>query len=220
MAPDPGQSGLFPLPTKVVNATIPFVPTLEIIENPSAAIVALDPVRTRLLSELAAPASASNLSARLGLPRQKINYHLKALEHHHLVQPADTRKWGGLTERLLVASASSYLVAPSALGPAAPDPAKSADRLSAAYLIALAARVIGEVRQLLGKALETDKRLPTLSIDTEISFRSPEDRAHFTRDLTAAIANLAAHYHAPSAPGARAHRLITLAYPMPRKVNP
>ena len=116
----------------------PFVLDIQVIEDPAAATVALEPMRSRLLAELAAPASAATLAARVGLARQKVNYHLHALEAHGLVRLAQERKWGGLTERLLVATATSYVVSPSALGPAAADPNREIDRLSASYLIALA----------------------------------------------------------------------------------
>jgi len=79
---------------------------IQVIDDPAAATVALEPTRSRLLSELAAPASAATLAARVGLTRQKVNYHLHALEAHGLVRLAQERKWGGLTERLLVASAA------------------------------------------------------------------------------------------------------------------
>lgn len=190
---------------------------LDVIDDPAAAVVALDPVRTRLLAELAEPASAATLATRLGTTRQKVNYHLGALEQHGLVSAAETRRWGGITERLLVASAGSYVVSPGAMGPVAADPDRSADRLSAGYVIALGARIIREIKSLLGLADRTEKRLPTLSLDTEICFRSPADRAAFSRDLTSAILSLAAHYHAPSAPGARPHRVITIAYPTPQE---
>ena len=89
---------------------------VEVIEDPAAAAVALDPVRARLLAELTEPASAAALAERVGLARQKVNYHLRTLEAHGLVEPAGERRWGGLTERLLVATAASYLVSPAALG--------------------------------------------------------------------------------------------------------
>lgn len=95
---------------------------VEVIDDPVAATVALEPVRSRLLAELSAPASAATLAARLGMARQKFNYHLRALEGHRLVRVAGKRRWGGLTERLLVATAASYVVSPGALGPAAADP--------------------------------------------------------------------------------------------------
>ena len=101
----------------------------------------------------------------MGLTRQKVNYHLNALEAHGLVEPASQKKWGGLTERLLVATAASYVVSPVALGSAGADPGRTADRLSASYLVAVAARVIREVGGLVRAARDTGKRLPTLSRD-------------------------------------------------------
>lgn len=187
---------------------------VEVIEDPAAATVALDPVRSRLLAELTEPASAAALAARLGIARQKINYHLRALEEHGLVRVAEQRQWGGLTERRLVATAASYVVSPAALGPAASDPGRNADRLSASYLVALAARIVREVSVLLRRSAETGKRLPTLSIDTEIRFRSAEERAAFSHELTEAVARLAARYHDETAPGGRPHRLVVVAHPL------
>jgi DNA-binding transcriptional ArsR family regulator len=190
---------------------------VEVIDDPAAAVVALGPVRSRLLSELAEPASAATLATRLGIGRQKVNYHLRALEGHRLVRVAKKRKWGGLTERLLVASAASYIVSPAAMGPVATDPGRCADRLSASYLIALAARIVREVKDLLGRSEELDKRLPTLSVDTVIRFRSAADRAAFSNDLTRTVTTLAARYHDESAPGGRAHRLVVVAHPLLQK---
>jgi DNA-binding transcriptional ArsR family regulator len=187
---------------------------VEVIEDPAAATVALDPVRSRLLAELAEPASAATLAARLGLARQKVNYHLRALEEHGLVQVAEKRQWGGLTERLLVASAASYMVSPGAMGPVAVDPGRDADRLSASYLIALAARIVREVSALMRRAREVDKRLPTLSVDTEIRFRSAADRAAFSDELTKAVMTLVSRYHDESAAGGRPHRLVVVAHPL------
>jgi len=188
---------------------------VRVIDDPASATVALDPVRSRLLSELRTPVSAATLAGRMGLPRQKVNYHLRTLEAHGLVRVDSKKRWGGLTERRLVATASSYVVSPGALGPVAADPAREMDRLSASYLVALAARVIREVGQLLRKSEELDKRLATLSIDTEVRFRSAEDRAAFSSELTAAVAALVARYHDDAAPNGRRHRLMIGAYPMP-----
>lgn len=187
---------------------------VEVIQDPAAATVALEPARSRLLAELAEPASAAELAARLGLPRQKVNYHLRALEAHGLVREVDTRKWGGLTERRLAATASGYVVSPAALGPAATTPARTVDRLSASYLIAVAARAVREVGELVRAALKTERRVATLSIDTEIRFRSAAERAAFSQELAAGIADLAARYHDASATGGRLHRIVVLAHPL------
>ena len=193
---------------------------IQVIDDPAAATVALEPMRSRLLSELVAPASAATLATRVGLARQKVNYHLRALEAHGLVWLAQKRKWGGLTERLLVATAASYVVSPSALGPVAVDPGREVDRLSASYLIALGARVVREVGNLVRRANEAGKRLATLSVDTEVRFRSATDRAAFSRELTEAIATLVSKYHDASTPGGRAHRLVVVAHPLPQTSTP
>ncbi len=201
-----------------VKANISLVLDIQVIDDPAAATVALEPMRSRLLSELAVPASAATLATRLGLARQKVNYHLRGLETHGLVRLAEERKWGGLTERLLVATAASYVVSPGALGPVAADPNREMDRLSASYLIALGARVVREVGDLVRRAKETDKRLATLAVDTEVRFRSATDRAAFSNELTEAITKLVAKYHDASALGGRAHRLVVVAHPLPQNV--
>src|SRR5262245_17500448 len=178
---------------------------IEVINDPATAVVALEPVRSRLLFELAEPRSAATLATRVGLARQKINYHLRALEARGLVRLAETRKWGGLTERMLVATASSYVVSPEALGPVAANPERTTDRLAASYLIALGARVVREVGDLWRRARKAGKRLATLAVDTEIRFRSAAERADFTSELTDAVTKLVAKYHDASAPGGRAH---------------
>jgi DNA-binding transcriptional ArsR family regulator len=188
---------------------------IAVIEDPLAAAALLDPIKARILSELSEPASAAGLAARLGLPRQKVNYHLRSLETHQLVEPAQERRWGGLTERLMVATAASYVVSPACLGAIATNPARNNDRLSASYLIALAARIVREVGALWTSARAQDKRLATLSIDTVIRFKSAADRAAFTNDLAEAVAGLVARYHDERAPGGRAYRMVVAAYPAP-----
>jgi DNA-binding transcriptional ArsR family regulator len=188
---------------------------VQVIEDPAAAAIAVEPVKSQLLAALAEPASAATLAARLGLARQKVNYHLRSLEDHGLVQVAEERRWGGLTERLMLASASSYVVSPAALGPIAADPQRGSDRLSASYLIALAARVVREVSGLIRHAMEAEKQLATLSLDTEIRFRSAADRAAFTNELTQSVLSLVSRYHDERAPGGRTHRLVMMGHPVP-----
>lgn len=187
---------------------------VEVIEDPASAAIALHPLRLRMLAELRRPASAAALAERLGLPRQKVNYHLRTLEAHGLLSMAEERKHGGLTERLLVASAASYMVSPAAMGDSMPDPATLRDRLSARYLIALAARLVREVAALVRRADAAGKRLPTLAIDTELRFANAGDQARFADELTAAVTRLAAKYHDDDG---RPYRLVLAAHPTPRR---
>lgn len=190
---------------------------LEVIERPEAAALVLDPIKRRILAELTVPRSAASLANRVGLTRQKVNYHLRVLEEQELAQPVEERQWGGITERMMIASAASYVVSPAALGPLEVNPARTKDRLSASYLIALAARIVREVGALWMKARKQEKRLATLAIDTVISFKSPADRAAFSCDLTHAMTELVARYHNEGALGARPFRLVVASYPAPPK---
>jgi DNA-binding transcriptional ArsR family regulator len=190
---------------------------VEVIEDPAAASSALDPIRSRLLAELVEPGSAAALAGRVGIARQKVNYHLRALEAHGLVELAEERRRGGITERVLQATAASYVVSPAALGEGAVDPDRAADRFSARYLIALAGRLVREVGGLSRRADAAGRRLPTMSIDTEVRFRSAADRAAFADELTAAVIELAARYHHDDG---RPHRLVVAAHPKPADPPP
>src|SRR3979409_1686590 len=108
---------------------------VTVIDDPAAAEVSLDPVRSRLLAELVQPASATTLAAKVGLPRQKVNYHLRALEKYGLVELVEERRKGNMTERVMRASAASYVISPIALAAVQPDPERSPDQLSARWLL-------------------------------------------------------------------------------------
>jgi hypothetical protein len=69
-------------------------------------------------------------------------------------------------------------------------------------------------------AREARKRLATLAIDTEITFRSAVERAAFTKDLTDAVTALVQRYHDASTPGGRAHRLVIVSHPITKDSHP
>jgi DNA-binding transcriptional ArsR family regulator len=203
-----------------VNGSLGGMRDVEVISDPASAAAALDPVRAQLLAELREPASAATLASRLGVPRQRVNYHLRLLEKHGLVEVAGTRTWGGLTERRLVATAAGYVVSPEALGAAASTPRQAGDRMSAAYVVALAARVVAEVGGMARNAVRQQKRLPVYGLDTEIRFGSPADRAAFAEELTAAVNRLVSRYHDERAPDGRWQRLMVAIHPVPKGVDP
>ena len=190
---------------------------IEVIEDPRTAAVALAPLRHRLLTELVEPGSAAALAQRTGIARQKLTYHLKALEAHGLVTLAGERKHGGITERLLQATAASYVVSPAALDSEAANPDRAADRLSARYLIGLAGRLICEIGQLSQRAERAGKRLPLMAIDTEIGFASSSDRAAFADELTSVVLQLAARYHHDDG---RRYRLVVATHPKAAAAEP
>jgi DNA-binding transcriptional ArsR family regulator len=186
---------------------------VAVIDDPAAAEVSLDPVRARLLAALAEPASAASLAAGAGLSRQQANYHLRALERHGLVELVEERRKGNCTERVLRATAASYVISPTALSAVAPDPDRSPDQASARWMLALAARLVREVGELITRATEARRPLATFAIDTQVRFASAADRAAFATELGDAVAGLVGKYHDQTAKGGREHRLVVAVHP-------
>jgi DNA-binding transcriptional ArsR family regulator len=186
---------------------------VAVIEDPATAEVSLDPVRARLLAELTEPGSATMLAAKLGLPRQKVNYHIKALERHGLVELIEERRKGNVTERLMRATAASYVISPAALASVQPDPARAPDRLSARWLLAVASRLVRDVGVLITGAARARKRIATFALDGEVRFASAADRAAFAEELASSVAGLVSKYHDESAERGRDHRLIVAIHP-------
>jgi DNA-binding transcriptional ArsR family regulator len=187
---------------------------LQVIQ-PETAATALRGTRRTLLAALAEPDSAAGLARRLGLPRQRLNYHLRALEHCGLLECVEERRKGNCTERVLRATAHSFVISPDALGVLGPTPEAARDRLSASYVVAIAARTITEVSTLDARARAEHKRISTLAIDSEIRFASPESRAAFASELSDRVAGLVAKYHDDASPRGRRCRLVALAHPLP-----
>lgn len=189
---------------------------VEVIDEPATAAAALDPMRRAVLGVLArAPASATAVAGALGSTRQKVNYHLRALAGHGLVLEEGTRRHGGIIERIWTPSATRYAVDPQVLGAVAVTPESTPDRLSAAYAVALAARVVRDLGAMLRHAREAGQVVPTLSLDADIRFRSSAERAAFAAELRDAVLALAGRYHDESARDGRWYRLTVLAHPRP-----
>ena len=186
---------------------------VAVIEEPAAAEVSLDPVRARLLSELAEPRSATGLAGRVGLPRQKVNYHLRTLERHGLVELVDERRRGNCMERVMQATAASYVISPAALAAVQPDAARAPDRLSARWLLALAAQLVRDVGELIVEATRAGKRAATFAIDGEVRFASAADRAAFAEELSRTVTTLVGKYHRPDSEAGRAYRLVVAVHP-------
>lgn len=186
---------------------------VAVIADPLAAEVSLDPVRARLLAALAKPASAASLAAGAGLSRQQANYHLRALERHGLVELVEERRKGNCTERILRATAASYVISPTALAQVAPDPDRAPEQGSARWMLALAARLVREVGELIIRSSAARKPVATFAIDSEVRFASAADRAAFARELGDAVADLVASYHDQKAEGGREHRVLLALHP-------
>lgn len=171
------------------------------------------PMRGKLLEALAEPASAAGLARKLDVPRQKVNYHLRELEKQGLVELVEERKRGNCVERIVRATAKSYVVSAEVLATLAIDPDAAKDVFSSRYLVAAAARTIRELAVLRERADKAGKRLPSLTLQSEVRFASAADRNAFGEELANALARLVEKYHDEEAEGGRRFRLLVGLHP-------
>jgi DNA-binding transcriptional ArsR family regulator len=209
---------------------------VTVLLDPARVRQALSPLRIELLRHLKRPGSASGLATRLGVSRQKLNYHLRKLEELDLIRLVEVRRRRGFEERLFRVASRALVVAPEVLGdidPATgPDdsarqgdvedgspepgpewPDELQDRLSSAYLVAAASRLVGDVAAMRGEARETGTRLATATQELEIRFRSPARLRAFTDDLAVTLAELALRYDRPADSRSRPYHVFVGVHP-------
>src|SRR5262245_31278167 len=174
---------------------------LDIIDDPARARVALQPIRLRLLHLLEQPQSAPQVARAMGMPRQRVLYHLRTLEAQQLVESHDHGSVGRRIDRTYVRTATSYAIAPKTLGGVAVDVDTGTirDAFSSAYLSAVAGRALNDLAALSKAAAASGKRVATITLETDVRFATPGDQQRFADELTAALAALAAKYHKPDA---------------------
>jgi len=176
------------------------------------------PVRLAILDLAREPASASEIAARLGQPRQRINYHVRLLARAGFLRKAGRRRRRNMIEQRYVASAGAILLAPELLGPVAPDWTRIGDPGSAAYLIALASQMEQDLVRAgaRGKPAEGGKET-ALTFKSQFSFADPPQRDAFVRALRQAVVEVIARFTSPAreAGPSGIYRLILGCYPYP-----
>jgi hypothetical protein len=191
-----------------------------ITDGAQAAVLVHHPLRPRILSLARQPASATQIAARLGETRQKVNYHVRQLHRAGLLKPAGRLKKRNMVEQRFVATARSYVLAPQLVGPLAADVGRVADAVSAGYLVALASQAQAELTSAIEAASAQGKRIATLSVNAEVRFESAEQREEFAHALRTALTEVVAQHSAPTtnrdgSPGpGRPFRLVVGCYPI------
>jgi hypothetical protein len=177
------------------------------------------PLRPRIVALARDPASATELAARLRLPRQRVNYHVRQLARTGFLRRAGQVRKRNLIEQRYVATARAYVLAPDVLGPLAATGLRPEDAFSAVRLVGLAAEVQADVSHALAGSAARGQRLATLSIAADIRFESAQQRIAFTEALQSAVADAIARHTAATVtpagargPG-RPFRLVLGCYP-------
>jgi len=152
------------------------------------------PTRIALLEHLREPASAAAIARKLGQPRQRVNYHLRALHDAGLVEKVGTQRHGNFVESLYRAAARSFVVAPEV---AWADPRRT-DALrrdqSLETLVTLGARLQHDAVALLDRAAFDDEPIPSAAVSAETWFAGERERAAFLREYLEATRKLVEKY--------------------------
>jgi DNA-binding transcriptional ArsR family regulator len=190
---------------------------MTLVAEPDRLRAALSPLRRQLLERLRTPSSAAQLAEELGLPRQKLNYHLRVLEQARLLELVEERPRRGCTERILRASAGAFVVDPTVLSAADAELTAVEDRYAAQYLVGAAASTVREVARMQAAAERSGTRLLTFTIEADIRFAHPDDVHRFTDALADALARTAAEFDSP---GGRSYRVVVGGHPTPKEEKP
>jgi len=201
------------------------LPPVEPVEEPARAELLLHPLRQKILEEAGEASTAAEIARRLGLPPQKVNYHVRTLVDAGFLQPAGEELKRNLLEKRYQASARSYLLLPQVLGAVSAGERSlseaEADRFSATYLLRLTAWLQRELSVWLDEGGARERRVPTLSLEAELRFTSAEQRAAFAEALQEAVGEVIREHCAPArddegGPGAgEPYRLVLGCYPIP-----
>jgi DNA-binding transcriptional ArsR family regulator len=186
---------------------------VEVLNATETAAAVLDPARLRILTALRDPDSSAGVARSLGLPRQRVGHHVRALEAAGLLTCVGERKKRNCVERLLQATARAYVLAPRLLGELGLSADEARDRFSSTYLLAAANRIIEEVGAMRPRAEAAGKKLPTLTLQTEVRFASARSQNEFLEELLATFSELVDRHHRPDVPGGRSFRISLLGHP-------
>ena len=147
------------------------------------------------------------------MPRQRVGHHVRALEAAGLLTCIGERRKRNCVERLLRATARSYVLAPQLLGRLGTSAEEAQERFSSTYLLAAATRVLQEVSTLRPRAEAAGKRLPTLTLQTEVRFASSRSQSEFLDELLGAFTKVIDRHHRPDATGGRTFRISLFGHP-------
>ena len=192
---------------------------VDVISAPERVAAVLSPIRRQLLGSLAQPDSASGLARRLGMPRQKINYHLRELERAGFVELHQEHQRRGCVERQVRVTARAFVISHAFLEGLAADPDSMRDQFSSTYLIAAAGRMVSDVAILRERAANVDQRLATLAIETEVNFASPANFRAFSDELAGEIARLSLKYNQEHLRASRRYRIVVGSHPVITKTD-
>ena len=195
---------------------------IDCVREVGRAATLLFPLRLEILRLAREPASSSELAARLGLPRQRVNYHVRLLARAGFLRRAGRRRRRNMIEQRYVASAAAFLLSPELLRSVGPDWRRVGDSGSGAYLLALASQMEADLIRAAGGRADGPERETALTLKSQFRFVSPAQREQFTAALREAVVGVIARHTSPASEGspAKTYRLVLGCYPYLPETGP
>lgn len=159
--------------------------TVTFLSDADVIVETLSPIRRRLLDLLAVPDSATGLARRLGMTRQRVNYHIRTLEEAGLVELAETRRRRGLTEKVMRRTTDVVLVDPAAFDTSG---LARTDVIGLTGVVSMATDLIRQAVTVAARAGRDGKGVAAATLDTEIRVASPAEFRSLLDELAAVIA--------------------------------
>ena len=155
------------------------------LDDPDRVVEVLSPMRRHILAELRRPDSATGLARRLGSTRQKVNYHLRALEDAGLVEVDELRPRRGLIERIMRRTSDVVLVDPGAFDTTGLG---RGDVAGLSGVVASAVDTIRRAARVASGASAKGERVAAASLEAEIRVAGPSQLEAMLADLADVVA--------------------------------
>lgn len=189
----------------------PKISETHVVRSPEQAAALLNPLRAEILAHTREPASAAEVARKIGDSPQRINYHLKALEKVGLVRRVGARQVRNLVEVLYQAIAKSFLLS-EAVGLDSWAAERIKEQGSLAHLITLSERIRRDALLLMEQS-ETEREIPSASLQMKVHLDSEERRNALLRDYAAMLEELVSRYGAAEDSDENAFRVAAVIYP-------
>ncbi len=185
-------------------------PAVYSIHTPEALQALSHPTRVAMLETLHEPRSAAAVGRELGQTRQRMNYHLKALEQAGLVERVGTRQNGNFVETLYRAAARAFVVSPQVAwsGPRRIGALRSQHALGT--LVGIGEQLQRDAAVLLDRAAYESEQIASAVVSAEVSFGSDAERSAFMREYLEATRELLDRY---GAKGGQPYRVVLAVHP-------
>src|SRR4051812_23853962 len=150
---------------------------VEILDDPQQVGVLAHPTRVAVLDALRAPQSASGVARLLGLKRQLVNYHVKALFDAGLIRLVEERRTGGFVEQVYQSIAGTFVVSPRLTWSGDRRVEALRAQLPLEHLVVLGETVQRDATELLDRAAFDSEEIACAAVDASVRFPNEEARA-------------------------------------------